>query len=302
MNNLLPQEELTNKLNALRQQFQNDCNDAIRIYFAKVVEPSPPQGGEVRPHPKEKEETNFSYYAKVFEPSPPPKVGEKVQPPKEKEEFNEAHEWSDRNFVVDDDDEQGLDEVYEEPSSSSSVPSPVLKKRARRITKKVIRYEDEDDEDDDEGDLCSSSSNQEDDQWALVCNKPLSELKRNPWFKRQFMDHFETIRSNLGLEGNNALAQMVWDNIADHPNQWSFERISTYKDTCALCGYTKWLYTKAIDSQKKKEYFFSSCCGPLARSWQHFNSVLFYKGPLPDLEGARDAVIAAQALKGKRKK
>lgn len=289
MNNLLPQEELANTLSKLRQQFQYDCESAIRAYFAKngmgVIVPPPPQGGEEQPSQK------------VV-----------VQPPKEKEEahsFNEAHEWSDRNFVVDDDDEEGLNEQYEESSSSSSAPSPVLKKRARRITKKVIRYEDEDDDDDDEeGDVCSSSSSshQENDQWAMVCNKPLSELKRNPWFKRKFMDHFETIRSNLGLEGNNALAQMVWDSISDHPNQWSFERVSaSHKGICALCGYTKWLYTKATDLQKKKEYFFSSCCGPLAKAWQHFNSVLSYKGPLPDLEGARDDVVAAQAMKGKRK-
>jgi hypothetical protein len=263
-----PEFELQSTLNRLTTQYQYDVNAAVAKYTAE------------RTNLKQNNTTTTIL-----------KQNNSIVP-KEKEEasgFNEAYEWSDRNFVVDDDDEVGLNEKYP-------------KKRGPKYS------EDEDDDDDIVSDvsesLSSSSSSQESesDQWTLVRNKSLYELKRNPWFQRYFMDPFNTIRDNLGLQGNNTVATTVWDSIADHPSSWTFSEVEKFYGICALCGYKKPLYHKGVDSsKKKKEYYFSSCCGPLAEAWKEFHVIRTKKdSKLGDLNKARDAVVTAQALKRKR--
>lgn len=249
-----PWFKLQNTVNRLATQFHYGVNGAVVEYIAEM--------GNTSIIPKEKEEADG---------------------------FNEAFEWSDRNFVVDDDDEAGLNEKYP-------------KKRGLQT-----KYsEDEDDDDDIMSDvsesLSSSSSSSEGDQWTLLKNKSFSELKRNPWFQRYFMDPFNTIRDNLGLQGNNTVATTVWDSIADHPSYWTFSEVDKFHGICALCGYKKPLYHKGVDSsKKKKEYYFSSCCGPLAEAWKEFHVIRTKKdSKLSDLNKARDAVVTAQSLKRKR--
>jgi hypothetical protein len=232
------------------------------------------------------------------------KPKEVVVPPKEKEELEEeeGYEMSDRNFVVNDSDEEGLNEKW--PAKAYPVPE-ILTKR-KRTTKSREEEEEEEDEDYEsesigEGSESGEGGGSEEDQWNLLRKKSYSELKLNPWFKRHFMDHFRIVRSNLGLEGHNALGLTVWDNIADHPYKWSFEGVDTFQGTCALCGYKKPLCMKGTDAQKKRDYFFSSCCGPLAESWTEFHTLLAFKGnSLKDMEGARDKVLEAQSKKKKR--
>jgi hypothetical protein len=267
-----PEFELHNRLSLLTTKYQSDVNEAVAKYTAAKTNTNP----NTNPPPKQNS----------FNPNIVPNIV-----PKEKEEaddFNEAFEWSDRNFVVDDDDEAGLNEKYTIKSS----------KRGN------IYSEDEDDDDDiisDVSESLSSSSSSESDQWTLVRNKSFSELKRNPWFQKTFMDVFNGIRDNLGAQGNNTLPITVWNNIADHSSSWTFSEVEKFYGTCALCGYKKPLYHKGVDSKQKKEYFFSSCCGPLAEAWREFHVVRTKKGStLGEMNKARDAVVTAQALKRKR--
>lgn len=322
-----PKAQLTDEFVLNLNELANKYNEAVAKSideFRKSTLPSPPSSLPPPPPPP----PTIVYQSLSSSPPLFYNVRRRVSfsqekpkelPPKEKEELEEEeleddnhenYEMSDRNFVVDDSDEEGLNAKYDPDDDEKDEGLLVLvpegsKRRGRKRTLVEDEEEDEDYEEDHSESIGKEGSGEgsEEDQWRLLRKKSYSELKLNPWFKRRFMDHFRIVRSNLGLEGHNALGLTVWDNIADHPYKWSFEEVDTFQGTCALCSYKKPLCLKGTDAQKKRDYFFSSCCGPLAESWTQFHTLLAFKGTsLKDMEEARKNVLEAQSKKKKRSK
>lgn len=228
-------------------------------------------------------------------------------------------EEEEQDFIVEDDDEERLESRYgSEEDEEKDIPPPVVKtyagKRRTRSTRKRFEEDPNEEEDDDEeGDDCLASdsgdegggeNNLDEDQWNTLKGKSYYTQKRSPWFQKRFLDAFNVMRSGLGNQGNNTISITVWDDIAKHPNWWTFEEVEKFHGLCALCNKKKPIYYKGSDEINKKDYFFSSCCGPLAQAWHRFHLVLA-KGvdaTLKELDEARGVVVEKNANKRRRRR
>lgn len=282
----------TKQLEALETKRNEEIKEAIEVY----------QKGGPAKDDKGKEEA-FDYAA-LFYPSP-------QYPPTQVEEEDEEEE----EFIVEDDDEERLNSCYGSEDEEDVPPPPPVRRTLKTYERKrVTRYTDPKDEDDDndEGDDCLASDsqggeegekNEDEDQWNTLKTKPFYTQKRSPWFQKRFLDPFNVMRSGLGNQGNNTVSITVWDGIAKHPNWWAFEEVDKFHGLCALCNKKKPIYYKGSDEMSKKDYFFSSCCGPLAQAWHRFHLVLARgaDATLKELDEARGVVVEKNARKRRRR-
>lgn len=318
------------QLEGLERNRNADIKDAVDTYQKEHI-PSPlplPTFAPKEGKPTERR-TYKTVAERLEEQETPQRPAEKDDKGKEELESisspsssdDEEEEEEEQDFIVEDDDEERLESCYgSEEDDEKDIPPPVVSKvfktyagkRRTRSTRK--RFEEDEDEDDEEGDDCLASdsgssgeggeNNLDEDQWNTLKGKSYYTQKRSPWFKKRFLDAFTVMRNGLGNQGNNTISITVWDDIAKHPNWWTFEEVEKFHGLCALCNKKKPIYYKGSDEINKKDYFFSSCCGPLAQAWHRFHLVLA-KGvdaTLKELDEARGVVVEKNANKRRRRR
>jgi len=211
------EEELSNKTEALKREYEKKMKERLEVFQKETF--STLTSLNVTSAPKEKEE-------------------------REEEEDEEEESDESGSFILEDDDE---DEIPDDDDEDDLPPpvhykmKPVTKKRARA---RPVLYDDDNqkEDDDEEGDDCDephSDADDEQDQWNTVKNLTYEDQKANPWFRKRYLDPFEGVRKNMGMEGNNEIPNLVWNNVAESPSWWFFKKVTPFYSKCALCNYKR---------------------------------------------------------------
>lgn len=279
------EDDYNKNLQRLEQEYQEAIAKRLREFQSRIA--------PIVAEPKEKE-TSLSL------------AKEKEEKEEEEKEEEEKEEEEEESFIVEDDED--VLSYHEGNSDDDDAPPPPVhynmkptSKRRARI--RVKRYTDrEEDGDDEDGEDCADPDEVGPDkmaeqQWNTIKTLPYEKQRTNPWFKKRYLDHFEGVRANLGRQGNNDVGNLIWNNIQEEPLFWEFKEINPFYTTCSLCNSKKRCALQAKDTMNNRDYFFASCCGPLAEAWADFHSIRLIPGSALDLDEARDAVVTANSKK-----
>jgi hypothetical protein len=291
------EEEHKNNVKRLEEEYQEAVAKRLRLfqsYIAPAVAPtvsSPAAAAQKKEIPKE---------------VPKEKDELVIDSSDESASLSSSEDEEEESFIQDEEEDvlSGDDDDDEDapPPPVHYKMKPTSKKRAQ---KRVERFTDqEEDGDDEDGEDCADPEEVVPDkaaeqQWNTIKKLPYDLQRTSPWFQDRYLNPFEGVRENLGRQGDNDIGNLIWNNIPLRPSFWEFKKIDPFYTKCAFCNSKKRCTMQVDDVVNKREYFFASCCGPLAEAWRNFHQARLYAGSVAKLDNARDAVVTANSKKKK---
>ena len=167
-------------------------------------------------------------------------------------EEEEEEELSDSSFIEDDDKDSDELPIFDDPAFDTIFAGrpPARKKRVSKAPQKYSPPPKQDDgprkKHQDEDIRLGSSSKYDQDNAQLVLTRSKNQglrtaIEGSLWFRDRYLTKIDQIRSNLGLQKSDSVAQKTWDCMYNHAldhGTLSGLEFSTWKvkDTCCSCG------------------------------------------------------------------